>query len=96
MDELIAKNESVCRFFKAVQSGDVYYHGRATLICQETSATIAIFIADLNKILTDGGDTDFPVFIQKLKIDDKQRFFNRNGGFCKLQAEILCMCREIR
>ena len=62
VDELIAKN-SLFADFKAVQSGDVYTTGGN--FYQETSATCD-FIEDLNKILTDSGDTDYR-FIQKLK-----------------------------
>ena len=62
VDELIAKN-SLFADFKAVQSGDVYTTG--SNFYQETSATCD-FIEDLNKILTDSGDTDYR-FIQKLK-----------------------------
>ena len=61
VDELIAKN-SLFADFKAVQSGDVYTTGGN--FYQETSATCD-FIEDLNKILTDSGDTDYR-FIQKL------------------------------
>ena len=62
VDELIAKN-SLFADFKAVQSGNVYTTGGN--FYQETSATCD-FIEDLNKILTDSGDTDYR-FIQKLK-----------------------------
>ena len=62
VDELIKKN-SLFADFKAVKNGQVYTTG--SNFYQQSTGTCD-FIEDLNKILTDSGDTDYR-FIQKLK-----------------------------